>query len=121
VSICLTPYKINEATGYAHTTVNGKTVLCHRMIWEYYNGVIPKGKEIDHLCRNRGCVNIKHLDLVTRKENLLRRPKRQNLWCLDGHQITAQNVYFKKGKGLCRKCKNRHNRMYRRRLKQCLS
>ncbi len=37
------------------------------------NGVpIPKGLTVDHLCRVRACVNPKHLEIVTLKENILR-------------------------------------------------
>lgn len=44
-------------------------MLAHRWSYEYYVGVIPDGLEIDHLCRNRACVNFKHLEPVTRSEN----------------------------------------------------
>jgi hypothetical protein len=35
-------------------------------------GPIPEGLELDHLCRNPGCINPNHLEPVTRRENLLR-------------------------------------------------
>ncbi len=41
----------------------------HRRIWEYYNGAIPKGLMVRHLCHNRACVNIQHLALGTMKDN----------------------------------------------------
>jgi len=47
-------------------------VAAHRLAWEFCNGPIPARLEIDHLCRNKGCVRPDHLDLVTHRENMLR-------------------------------------------------
>lgn len=46
-----------------------KELYAHRVAWELANGEIPTGKVIDHLCRNRACVNPDHLQLVSQKEN----------------------------------------------------
>lgn len=59
----------NTATGYATTSVNGKTVRAHRWAWEHFNGPIPEGLTIDHLCRTRTCMNPNHMELVTPSEN----------------------------------------------------
>jgi hypothetical protein len=44
----------------------------HRVVYEHFNGAIPVGFDIDHLCRNRVCVNPNHLEAVSRRENLAR-------------------------------------------------
>lgn len=43
--------------------------LAHRVAYEKVHGPIPDGMQIDHLCRNRGCVNVEHLEPVTSAEN----------------------------------------------------
>lgn len=44
-------------------------VYAHRHAYELLKNPIPQGKELDHLCRNRECVNPSHLEPVTHKEN----------------------------------------------------
>lgn len=73
--------KLDPATGclaFAGALRNGYSVVGvapgrieygHRIVWESERGPIPAGMVIDHLCMNRACINIDHLDLVTRAEN----------------------------------------------------
>lgn len=42
-----------------------RTTTAHRYIYERIHGPIPPGLAIDHLCRNRACVNPDHLEMVT--------------------------------------------------------
>lgn len=53
---------------------NGKStyVLAHRLSYTLLVGEIPSGYQIDHLCRNRLCVNPAHLEPVTQGDNLRR-------------------------------------------------
>lgn len=60
----------------------GRLVMRHRLIWEWYNGPIPEGFEINHLCKNRRCCNPEHLECLTKsehksKDNALRYKKRE--------------------------------------------
>lgn len=57
-----------SAEGYGQ----GRGGYAHRLAWQALNGPIPEGLQIDHLCRNRACVRPDHMELVTRKENILR-------------------------------------------------
>lgn len=62
--------------GYATVKVRidgePKTMMAHRWVYEREVGPIPDGMQLDHLCRNRGCVNPQHLEPVTNFENALR-------------------------------------------------
>lgn len=44
-------------------------MYAHRFAYEQAIGPIPDGLEIDHLCRNKLCVNPAHLEAVTHQEN----------------------------------------------------
>ena len=58
--------------GYGVTVINGKSKQAHRLYYQNKYGEIPKGFVLDHLCRNRSCVNIEHLELVTYAVNIQR-------------------------------------------------
>lgn len=60
------------SNGYGTVHVGGTNRVAHAVLYEWYVGPIPYGKELDHLCRNRNCVNPKHLEPVTRSQNVRR-------------------------------------------------
>lgn len=59
-------------SGYGRITRNGRRHVAHRYIYEMLVAKVPDGLELDHLCRNRGCVNPEHLEPVTHQENMRR-------------------------------------------------
>lgn len=64
---------IQGAAGYGRIHVGHRTsTYAHRLSYEAFVGPIPEGLVIDHLCRNRRCVNPAHLEPVTNGENVRR-------------------------------------------------
>jgi hypothetical protein len=65
-----------RGAGYPRMNLDGQTVAVHIVMWTNEHGYVPGKKELDHVCRNRRCVrpdNEKHVEMVTRKRNALRR------------------------------------------------
>lgn len=92
--------------GYGTFWNGQRTVLVHRWSYEHHVGPIPEGLTIDHLCRNRLCVNPAHLEPVTFTENIRRR-QRLITHCKSGHEFTPENTYVlhpKNGRQ-CRTCR----------------
>ena len=58
--------------GYGKLRFNGLHMYTHRLAYQMGYGSIPKGKQIDHLCRVRHCYNPTHLEAVTQAENIRR-------------------------------------------------
>lgn len=56
--------------GYGSFWADGKRVLAHRYAWTRANGEIPEGSEVDHVCHVRSCVNVDHMRLASRAENM---------------------------------------------------
>lgn len=84
---------------------NAKRDMAYRWSYEHHGGVIPDGYDIDHLCRNRACVNPDHLEAVTRQENILRAAA-QITKCPQGHAYDDANTLVNdKGHRSCRACR----------------
>lgn len=88
---------IPNASGYGCLRVGGRTTLAHRFGFEMLVGPIPAGLELDHLCRNRWCVNPAHLEPVTGRENWARgtSPSVENakkVHCVRGHALVEANL-----------------------------
>lgn len=88
----------------------------HRITYQIYVGDIPEGLQLDHLCRNRPCVNPQHVEPVTAKENIRRGEtgkhnkhrgwlyQRMTTACVHGHPYDEKNTRIYKGKKDCREC-----------------
>lgn len=100
--------------GYSRTTIDGRTIVLHRLIYQIMKGPLTKKKVLDHLCRERRCCNPDHLQPVTVKENTRRGesgPGRnaRKATCKRGHKLSGANVRIRKRAGgterVCKACK----------------
>lgn len=93
-------------------------VIAHRFTYEMANGPIPDGLEIDHLCRNRKCVNPTHLRVVTHRENTLcgqsfSAINASKIYCIRGHPLFGENLYIHPGgQRVCRICRGASQKRY---------
>ena len=85
-------------------------IRAHRWAYEDVNGPIPEGYQLDHICRNRICVNPAHLEVVTPQQNTLRGQSfaavnARKTHCPQGHTYDLFNTYVDlDGRRRCRAC-----------------
>jgi hypothetical protein len=61
-----------DSRGYAMAMRDGRVRSLHKWLWEELHGPVGEGLELDHLCRQRSCVNPDHLEAVSHAENVRR-------------------------------------------------
>ena len=106
-----------DGRGYGQISIKDRPHKAHRVAYELFgDGTLIKGLQLDHLCRNRGCVNPEHLEQVTNRVNTLRgaSPKvvtyRTGI-CQRGHSM-SDAIRKPDGKRTCRKCENERQMRY---------
>lgn len=98
---------LRNPEGYGIIRYRGKNLRAHRVAYELRHGPIADGMELDHLCRNRGCVWPGHLEPVSHQENDWR-AQVIPLVCPRGHWKLGENLMVRVRKGIanreCRTC-----------------
>jgi hypothetical protein len=102
--------------GYGVICIGGQ-MLAHRYMYLRLVGEIT-APTLDHLCRNRGCVNPAHMEQVSQRENVLRGVgltaiNAKKTICKRGHPLTGKNVMWRSKPSVmrqCRACKNERRR-----------
>lgn len=116
-----------EDNGYGRFGYRGTMRWAHRVSYQIFVGCIPDGLDLDHLCRNRKCVNPDHLEPVTRKVNAERGVAGQvnrdrmisKTHCPQGHPYSGDNLYVVPSTGYrqCNACRLANKRAYRARIR----
>lgn len=105
--------------GYGFFSIKGRNVLAHRVSYALATGTMPPNLTIDHLCRNRLCVNPAHLEAVTNQTNLLRgngicAQNARRTHCVHGHPFDLVNTNFRPNGGrACKVCRLLRGRRWR--------
>lgn len=116
-SDCIVWVAAQNSRGYGCISVGGVVHLAHRLAYEDAYGPIPAGMTIDHLCRNRACVNVDHLEVVTYQENTRRAlTLAVGRQCRKGHEIESEADLYRRanGKVECLACRREKRREARR-------
>lgn len=122
-----------NGTGYGHMQVErGRFRQAHLIVYETLVGLVPPGQQLDHLCRNKSCVNPDHLEPVRPSVNTARAPKPvfdrravakrgtdhylgRRTSCKNGHPLSGANLLVLADRRLCRTCADAYQAAYRQR------
>lgn len=107
--------------GYAiYRIAGGKTFLLHRRLWQDHRGPLRNDQQLDHLCRNRACINLDHLEVVSPRTNNVVRGEghaalnAKKTSCPQGHPYDDKNTRIdRQGRRHCRECERVRSREWK--------
>jgi hypothetical protein len=118
--------RADSGYGYYGLT-DGRSVGAHRASFALSGRTVQPGQQIDHLCRNRRCVNPAHLEAVSHRENALRGESpvavnAKKTHCIRGHELSQENTLTRingwRGCKVCKRDKKRERYAARAALKE---
>lgn len=111
-----------DKDGYGTLSIGPSNQKAHRMAWRLFKGPLKQDDTIDHLCRNKACINVEHMEPVSAAVNTMRGLalgvfNSKKTICKRGHPFTVENTRLftdKRGKvgRNCRKCDALRRRRY---------
>lgn len=111
---------ISKTTGYGNFRGLEKRMSAHRASWRLYRGSIPLGKQVNHTCGTRCCVNPTHFYVGTQKENMLdmmgagNNANSNKTHCKYGHPYNEKNTHINTdNQRVCRPCRALVSRRWR--------
>lgn len=112
--------------GYGAFWLDGHQRLAHRLAWSLSGRTIDPEQVLDHICRNRACVNPSHLRQVSQRSNAVENSVSRSALnankthCNRGHLFDDTNTGSHHGARYCRTCYRAGARAYkaRRNLKE---
>ena len=112
---CIEWVAYRMATGYGRFALKRHPHQAHRIALVAHLGHMPDGLDVDHLCRNRSCVNPDHLEFVTTATNIARMLATHAAdRCAQGHDLTLPNARLAGATRGCRQCRNERTAARRR-------
>lgn len=102
-------------TGYTYLNISGVKYPAHRIVMVVATGNNSPALLVDHLCRNRSCVRLSHLEFVTESENVRRGEawhhflkKKEQTHCLNGHSLEDALASVRPSGTVKRECRTCH-------------
>jgi HNH endonuclease len=103
-------YSTNK--GYGQVNYKGATLTTHIVMYEQLVGSVPMGKELHHLCENKACGELIHLEPKTRREHMeehgmvVATLRASQTHCSKGHLLPEPNAA---GRRICLECANQRS------------
>lgn len=112
--------------GYGIVTIDGHSQRVHQWVWENANGPLPVGHNLHHVCHNKRCRELSHLELLTASDHWLEhglrgfaRTNSEKTHCEAEHEFTPENTWVEKnGKRHCKACRAEAAKRFRARKKE---
>lgn len=105
--------------GYGRFVIDGVVYSAHRVSYSIFNGELFDNLVIDHICRNKNCINPEHLRQVTFSENVLENSEsiqaknKKKTQCINGHYFSPENTRVMPNERRCRACERIREKKYR--------